>query len=91
MVEPGWILVWNYFSKYHKNCTTYDSGWCNVANKRQFNPTEQMIVDYRSGTIVYTYKGIFNYCEVVNEIILKINANYLNNYKNTKTLLIKAY
>ena len=34
--------------------------WCNVPNKTQFNPTEQMIVGYYEGTIVFAYKGYFN-------------------------------
>ena len=71
----GWTLVWQhsyletsplstnmyYFSDYYKSCTTYASGWCNIPNKKRFNPTEQMIVAYHKGTIVYAYKGIFNY------------------------------
>ena len=71
----GWTLVWThsyletsplstnmyYYSDYYKNCTTHDSGWCNIPNKKCFNPTEQMIVAYHRGTIVYAYKGIFNY------------------------------
>ena len=71
----GWTLVWKhsyletsplstnmyYFSDYYKSCTTHDSGWCNIPNKKRFNPTEQMIVAYHKGTIVYAYKGIFNY------------------------------
>ena len=71
----GWTLVWAhsymevsplstnmyYYSDYYKSCTTHDSGWCNIPNKKRFNPTEQMIVAYRKGTIVYAYKGIFNY------------------------------
>ena len=71
----GWTLVWKhsymetlplstnmyYFSDYYKSCTTYDSGWCNIPNKKHFNPTEQMIVAYHKGTIVSAYKGIFNY------------------------------
>ena len=32
-----------------------------IPNKKRFNPTEQMIVAYHKGTIVYAYKGIFNY------------------------------
>ena len=71
----GWTLVWThsymetlplstnmyYFSDYYKSCTTHDSGWSNIPNKKRFNPTEQMIVAYHKGTIVYAYKGIFNY------------------------------
>ena len=50
-----------YYSDYYKSCTTHDSGWCNIPNKKHLNPTEQMIVAYHKGTIVYAYKGIFNY------------------------------
>ena len=71
----GWTLVWKhsyleslplstnmyYFSDYYKSCTTYNSGWCNIPNKKRFNPTEQMIIAYHRGTIVYAYKGVFNY------------------------------
>ena len=71
----GWTLVWKhsyletlplstnmyYYSDYYKSCTTHDSGWCNIPNKKRFNPTEQMIVAYHKETIVYAYKGIFNY------------------------------
>ena len=71
----GWTLVWQhsymetsplstnmyYFSDYYKACATYASGWCNIPNKKRFNPTEQMIVAYHKGTIVWAYKGVFNY------------------------------
>ena len=71
----GWTLVWKhsymetsplstnmyYYSDYYKSCTTHDSGWCNIPNKKRFNPTEQMIAAYHKGTIVYAYKGIYNY------------------------------
>ena len=71
----GWTLVWQhsymetsplstnmyYFSDYYKACATYASGWCNILNKKCFNPTEQMIVAYHQGTIYYSYKGVFNY------------------------------
>lgn len=71
----GWTLVWQhsyleslplstkmyYFSEYYKSCTTYGSGWCNVPNKKRFNPSEQMIVAYHNKEIVYAYKGIFNF------------------------------
>ena len=50
-----------YFSDYYKACATYASGWCNIPNKKRFNPTEQMIVAYHQGTIYYAYKGVFNY------------------------------
>ena len=71
----GWTLVWQhsyletlplstnmyYFSDYYKSCTAYASGWCNIPNKERFDPTEQMIVAYHKGTIVYAYKGLFNF------------------------------
>ena len=71
----GWTLVWQhsymetsplstnmyYFSDYYKACTTYASGWCNIPNKKRFNPTEQMIVAYNRGNIVWEYQGVFNY------------------------------
>ena len=71
----GWTLVWKhsyletlplstnmyYFSDYYRRCTTYSSGWCNIPDKKCFSPAEQMIVAYHKGTIVYAYKGIFNY------------------------------
>ena len=72
----GWTLVWQhtymkynplssnmfYFSDYYQSCVNNASheGWCNVPNKAHFNPTEQMIVAYHKGTIVYAYKGYFN-------------------------------
>ena len=71
----GWTLVWQhsyleslplstkmyYFSQFYKNCTTYGSGWCNIPNKKRFNPTEQMIVAYHNKEIIYAYKGFFNF------------------------------
>ena len=73
----GWTVVWRhpymkykplypkmfYFSDYYQPCVKNASHdeWCNVPNKARFNPTEQMIVAYHKGTIVYAYKGIFNY------------------------------
>ena len=73
----GWTVVWQhtymkykplypkmfYFSDYYQPCikdASYEE-WCNVPNKAHFNPTEQMIVAYHKGTIVYAYKGFFNY------------------------------
>ena len=72
----GWTLVWQhtymkykplnekmfYYSKYTQPCVKDASHqeWCNVPNKAHFNPTEQMIVAYHKGTIVYAYKGYFN-------------------------------
>ena len=72
----GWTLVWKhtymkyktlnekmfYYSDYNQPCVknaSYEE-WCNVPNKARFNPTEQMIVAYHKGTIVYAYKGYFN-------------------------------
>ena len=51
-----------YFSNYYRACDKDGSyeDWCNVPNKAQFYPTEQMIVAYHKGTIVYAYKGYFN-------------------------------
>lgn len=71
----GWTLVWQhsyleslplspkmyYFSDYYKSCTAYGGGWCNVPNKKRFNPTEQMVVAYHNKEIIYAYKGIFNF------------------------------
>ena len=70
----GWILVWQhsymedlplnlsmrYFSEHYTPCVTRASGWCNIPNKARFNATEQMIVAYHKGTVVYAYKGLFN-------------------------------
>ena len=49
-----------YFSEDYTPCVTRASGWCNIPNKARFNPTEQMIVAYHKGTVVYAYKGLFN-------------------------------
>ena len=70
----GWTLVWQhsymedlplnlsmrYFSEDYTPCVTRASGWCNIPNKARFNPTEQMIVAYNKGTVVFAYKGLFN-------------------------------
>ena len=70
----GWTLVWQHsykedlplndsmrhFSEDYTPCVTRASGWCNIPNKARFNPTEQMIVAYHKGTVVYAYKGLFN-------------------------------
>ena len=40
---------------------TYSSGWCNIPNKKCFDPTEQMIVAYHDKQIIYAYKGMFNF------------------------------
>ena len=70
----GWTLVWQhsyfedlplnlsmrYFSEDYTPCVTRASGWCNIPNKARFNPTEQMIVAYHKGTVVYAYKSLFN-------------------------------
>ena len=71
----GWTLIWQhsyleglplnfsmryvYFSEHYTPCVTRASGWCNIPNKARFNPTEQMIVAYHKGTVVYAYKGLF--------------------------------
>jgi len=73
----GWTLVWQhtymkfkplhskmfYFSKGYRPCIKDASqeDWCNVPNKANFNPTEQMIVGYYKDTIVFAYKGFFNH------------------------------
>jgi len=50
-----------FFSDHYKNCTTKASGWCNIPNKARFNEaTEQIIVAYHKGTVVYAYKGLLN-------------------------------
>jgi len=71
----GWTLVWQhsymehlplthnmtFFSNHYKNCATRASGWCNIPNKARFSEaTEQMIVAYYKGTVVYAYKGLLN-------------------------------
>jgi len=72
----GWTVVWQhsymkysplytkmfYHSDYNQPCVKDASHqeWCNVPSKARFNPTEQMIVAYHKGTIVYAYKGYFN-------------------------------
>ena len=72
----GWTLVWQhtymkynplhpnmfYFSDFYRPCVqdAAQEDWCNVPNKTRFNPTEQMIVGYYKGTIVFAYKGYFN-------------------------------
>ena len=72
----GWTLVWQhtymkfnplnskmfYFSNSYRPCVKDASheDWCNIPHKANFNPTEQMIVGYYKGTIVFAYKGYFN-------------------------------
>ena len=72
----GWTLVWQhtymkfnplnskmfYYSNSYRPCVKDASheDWCNVPNKALFNPTEQMVVAYHKGTVVYAYKGFFN-------------------------------
>jgi len=72
----GWTLVWKhtymkyttlydkmyYYSDYYQSCDMNftDQQWCNIPNKTRFNPTEQTIVAYHKGTIIYAYKGYFN-------------------------------
>ena len=71
----GWTLVWKhspreslplstnmyYFSKFYRACTSYTNDWCNIPNKKCFDPTEQMIAAYHYGETIYAYKGVFNY------------------------------
>ena len=49
-----------FYSDHYRPCTTRASGWCNIPNKARFSATEQMIVAYHKGTVVYAYKGLFN-------------------------------
>ena len=72
----GWTLVWQhtymkfnplhsnmfYFSNCYQPCVKDAShqNRCDVPNKVRFNPTEQMIVAYHKGIVVYAYKGYFN-------------------------------
>ena len=70
----GWTLAWQhsytenlpltdkmtFFSDDFQACTTRAFGWCNIPNKARFSATEQMIVAYHEGTVVYAYKGLFN-------------------------------
>ena len=72
----GWTLVWQhtymkfnpldskmfYYSNSYRPCVKDASheDWCNIPNKALFNPTEQMVVAYHKGTVVYAYKGFFN-------------------------------
>ena len=48
-----------YFSEDYTPCVTRASGWCNIPNKARFNPTEQTMVAYHKGTVVYAYKCLF--------------------------------
>jgi len=71
----GWTLVWQhsymehlplthnmtFFSDHYKSCTKRASGWCNIPNKARFSEaTEQMIVAYHKGIVVFAYKGLLN-------------------------------
>lgn len=70
----GWSLVWKhsvlevgtlstnmyYHSKHYRACTDIETGWCNIPNKRRFNPTEMLHVGYHNKQIIYAYKGTFN-------------------------------
>ena len=49
-----------FFSDHYRPCTTRASGWCNIPNKARYSATEQMIVAYHRGTVVYAYKGLLN-------------------------------
>ena len=52
-----------YYSSSYRPCVKDASheDWCNVPNKSTFYPTEQMIVAYHKGTVVYAYKGYFSH------------------------------
>ena len=72
----GWTLVWQhtymkhktlnenmfYFSSYYQPCDKNFThpDWCNIPNKGRFNPTEQMVVGYHKGIMVFAYKGLYN-------------------------------
>ena len=47
-----------FYSDHYRPCTTRAFGWCNIP--RFSDATEQMIVAYHKGTVVYTYNGLFN-------------------------------
>jgi len=49
-----------FFSDHYRPCTIRASGWCNIPNKARFSATEQLIVAYHKGAVVYAYKGLFN-------------------------------
>ena len=71
----GWTLVWQhsyledlplttnmkFYSDYYRACVQHATSWCNIPKKARFHPTEQMIVAYHKGTVVYAYKGLFNH------------------------------
>ena len=72
----GWHLVWKhsytevdpiitpdmyYHSNTYKPCIDLESGWCNIPQKAQFQPSEMMIVAYHDKSPIYAYKGTFNY------------------------------
>jgi hypothetical protein len=72
--EGGWSLVWKlsymevnltrhmtYYSSVHKECNNLDAGWCNVLIKEKLHPTDMMIAAYHDNTLVYAYKGAYNY------------------------------
>ena len=53
-----------YYSKSYQPCiknASHHEDWCNIPNKARFSPTEQMIVAYHKGTLIFAYKGDFNY------------------------------
>ena len=49
-------LSMRFFSEDYAPCVTRASGWCNIPNKARFNPTEQIIIAYHKGTVVYATK-----------------------------------
>eukprot|EP00042_Codosiga_hollandica_P037572 m.297961 g.297961 ORF g.297961 m.297961 type:complete len:231 (-) comp55171_c0_seq16:89-781(-) len=70
----GWTLTWKHsyyqvgtptqtmttFSKTNQSCSDLSQTWCNTPAKLQFAPTQQMIVAYHEGSIIYAYKGSIN-------------------------------
>ena len=52
-----------YYSNNYRPCVKDASheDWYNVPNKALFNPTEQMIVAYHKGTVVYANKAYFSH------------------------------
>ena len=69
----GWTLVWKhsymeslplstnmyYFSDYYKSCTTHDSGWCNIPNKKIEVPSSMHTREYSVTTLIMT--GLVEY------------------------------
>ena len=58
--RPPLTTNMRFYSDYYRACVQHATSWCNIPNKARFHPTEQMIVAYHKGTVVYAYKGVFN-------------------------------